>query len=167
MVLLACHGKPQYFISKLLKFPQFPTPPPFHFIFNFLISKMEINDCSPYTWRLKVPPTSSHVTQAALYSLTVSWHHSQLGQRQLLGLRPVPPVLPGLGDGGRVDDSPPLLGQLSPGLGVAVVHLEVGHDDGDGQSHHQDPRHGTHGTHEHAKVSPGHHVTIAHCRHGD
>ena len=26
----------------------------------------------------------------------------------------------------QVDDSPPLLGQLRPGLGVAVVHREVG-----------------------------------------
>ena len=34
---------------------------------------------------------------------------------------------PGRGVGQvQVDDSPPLLGQLGPGLGVAVVHREVG-----------------------------------------
>ena len=74
--------------------------------------------------------------------------------------------LPRLGGGQvHVDHPPALLGELGPGLGVGVVHGEVGDDDRDGQGHNQHPCHGTHGTHEHAQVGLGHHVPVPHRGH--
>ena len=56
----------------------------------------------------------------------MSGYNAQLGQGHLLGLGAIPPILSRLRDSRRVDDSPPLLGQFSPGLGVTIVHLNVG-----------------------------------------
>ena len=50
---------------------------------------------------------------------------------------------------------------------MGVVHGEVGDDDRDGESHHQDAGHGTHGSHEHAEVGLGDHVSVPDRGHGD
>ena len=49
--------------------------------------------------------------------------------------------------------------------GLACYLIFIITDDWDGQCHHQDPRHGTHGSDKHAQVGLGHHVTEPHRGH--
>ena len=37
-------------------------------------------------------------------------------------------------------------------LGVGVIHLKVGDDDGDGKGHSENPAQGTQGAHKHAEI---------------
>lgn len=80
---------------------------------------------------------------------------------------PSTPSVPALLGQVHVHDPPPLLGQLSPGLRVRVVHGEVGHDDGHGEGHGQHAPEGAQRAHEHAQVRLGGHVPVAHGGHGD
>ena len=52
-------------------------------------------------------------------------------------------------------------------LCVRVVHLEIRHNDRDGQRHREHTAQRAQSTHKHAQVGLGHHVPVAHRRHRD